>query len=329
MTIFSDFLTALKVPHTTDYSDKAFASMPFRTLFGLSKLLQQYKVDNQGLELETPAVLASLPVPFLAATPAGLVIVTSIDNEKVDYLSQGHLEQMSFEAFSQAYSRKVLVAHTTSESCEPDYAAHRRAILFAYAKRMTLMAAVAFVAVYWFISNGLYREVSTLLLTVFNIIGLYFCYLLMGKMLKVHSVAADAVCGVLQRGGCDDVLATKASTFFGIFSWSEVGFTYFSVSLLAMLAEPAVLPWLAAINVCCLPFTLWSISYQKFVIKKWCTLCVSVQATLWALFLCYLGGGWLHGVFPLGGGFFVLVAIYAIVLLTLNRLSPYLEKNGK
>ena len=80
MTIFSDFLTALKVPHTTDYSDKAFASMPFRTLFGLSKLLQQYKVDNQGLELETPAVLASLPVPFLAATPAGLVIVTSIDN---------------------------------------------------------------------------------------------------------------------------------------------------------------------------------------------------------------------------------------------------------
>ena len=121
------------------------------------------------------------------------------------------------------------------------------------------------------------------------------------------------------------MLETKASSFFGIFSWSEVGFTYFSVSLLALLIFPQWICYLAACNILCLPFTFWSIWYQKFRARNWCTLCVSVQATLWLLFFCYLGGGWIAGIFPLRIEFFVLGVTYAVVLMALNRILPRFE----
>ena len=130
---------------------------------------------------------------------------------------------------------------------------------------------------------------------------------------------------MLQKGGCDSILELKASKFFGIFSWSEVGFTYFSVSLLALLVFPQWICYLALCNACCLPFTFWSIWYQRFKAHKWCTLCVSVQATLWLLFFCYLCGGWFRGAFPLRIEFFVLGVTYVTVLMALNRIMPMFD----
>lgn len=153
--------------------------------------------------------------------------------------------------------------------------------------------------------------------------------MLLQKTLKIKNRAADRVCGVLQEGGCDHVLELKASKFFGLFSWSEVGFTYFSVSMLGLLLNPGLLPDLAAINVCCLPFTVWSIWYQKFRAHHWCTLCVCVQATLWLLFLYYLGGGWLAESWPLNGNFFALGVTYIVVLLALNRIMPKFDKTSE
>ena len=122
------------------------------------------------------------------------------------------------------------------------------------------------------------------------------------------------------------MLETGASSFFGIFSWSEVGLTYFSVSLLSILMFPASIIYVAACNVCCLPFTVWSIWYQRFRAKAWCTLCVSVQCTLWLLFFSYLAGGWLKDLFPLKPDIFVLVAVYGFVLLGMNRIIPMISK---
>ena len=153
--------------------------------------------------------------------------------------------------------------------------------------------------------------------------GIWLTYMLVQKSLSIKNHVADKVCGVLQEGGCDSILKTNASSFFGIFSWSEVGFTYFGVSLLAMLISPATIHWLSLINICCLPFTIWSISYQKFIAKHWCTLCVCVQASLWLQFICYLLDGWMNPVFPLDLGFFALGATFVLVLLALNKVLPH------
>ena len=60
-TILSDFLNELQVPHTAGASDRAFHSMPFRSLFGFSRLLASYGIDSRALDLTDRTKLADAP----------------------------------------------------------------------------------------------------------------------------------------------------------------------------------------------------------------------------------------------------------------------------
>lgn len=328
-TVFSDFLTLLEVPHTAEFSDEQFRGMPFQSMFGFSKLLQRYGIDSQGMTIADKDEISKLTPPFLAQTGAGFIIVTAIDADGVNYLTEGVEERMNRGEMEKAWNGFVLLAYPTPLSIEPHYTAHRRRLILDQLKNVVFIAGAIILLAYAFAINGLYAHWSTIAVTLLDLAGLAFTYMLVQKTSGVKSRAADAVCGVLQTGGCDSVLETKASKFFGLFSWSEVGFTYFSVSLLTLLLFPQWIGYLAICNALCLPYTVWSIWYQKFRAKAWCTLCVSVQTTLWLLFFCYLGGGWFKDALPLRIEFFALGLTYVTVLLGLNKLMPHFDKNIK
>ena len=113
----------------------------------------------------------------------------------------------------------------------------------------------------------------------------------------------------------------------GIFSWSEVGISYFGVTLATLLLFPQYTGYLALINAICCPFSFWSVWYQKYRAKAWCTLCLITQACLWLSLACYILGGWFRHAFPLRAPFFIIAVFYVTVLLAVNALSPYLKKN--
>lgn len=328
-TIFTDLLNELHVPHTYDYSRRRFESMPFMSLFGLGKLLQEYKIDSKGYSLGSPEEMLRLPTPYLAKTNGGIVIVTNYDtdSQQVEYLSQGSRETISVDEFLKIMPGIVFIAFPQEDACEPDYDLHCRSIFFDKGKKALFVVIAVFLLAYLWIRNGLYHHPSIYLIALLDIGGLYISTLLLQKSLRIHNPAADRVCRVIQDGGCDTVLKTEASTFFGIFSWSEVGFAYFSVSLLCLLVFPHNLGYLALCNLCCLPFSFWSVWYQKTHAKAWCTLCLAVQATLWLLFVCYLSGGWYSFIFPLRIELVVLGASYLMMLLIVNRASAYYAKD--
>lgn len=322
-TLVSDLLTALKVPHTKEYTKQRFDSMAFKTLFGVSNLLKEYGVESAGYRYDDKNEVLSLGVPFVAQTRGGLIIVNAINNKEVSYMTQGVAETMPYEEFIQAWTGIVLTVEATPKAKEPDYAKHCRLIFIDDSKKALLWILAALLTAYLLVTTGSWKYWSVWALIGIDGCGLLLTYMLLQKSLNIKNHVADKVCGVLQEGGCDSILKTSASSFFGIFSWSEVGFTYFGVSLLAMLISPATIHWLSLINICCLPFTLWSIWYQKFRAKHWCTLCVCVQLSLWLQFVCYLLGHWQTPIFPLDLGFFALGATYLLVLLILNRVLPH------
>lgn len=81
----------------------------------------------------------------------------------------------------------------------------------------------------------------------------------MRKSPNIHTAAPERVCGVLEQGGRDSIVMLKVSKLLGVFSWSEVGFGYFGVSLAAPLMFPASWPYLTLCNLCCLPYAVWSV----------------------------------------------------------------------
>ncbi len=327
--LLSDWLTLLGVSHTHDYTLEKEKSIPFKTWFGFARALEDYGVESEAYLLTDKTGIHKLPLPFIAHTAGaegGNVIVTAICGDKVEYISLGQAKETTIARFTEAWDGNVFFSKAKSGAAEPELGLHRRLDFFKKSKKWVLLACLSALLVYAFIFNGLYRYISAYFITAIDIGGLYVSYLLVQKSLKIHNPKADRFCGVLQAGGCDDILATLASKFFGLFGWSEVGFAYFSVSLLTLLMFPTAIPALALCNICCLPFTVWSIWYQRFRAKRWCTLCVTVQCSLWLLFFSYLAGGWVKESFPVSIDFFVLGVAYMGMMLLINALMPLIEK---
>lgn len=320
-TIFTRFLKALGVPHTATYSDQRFRTMTFQSLYGLSHLLTEYGVRNQGLKVGDKSEFPKLAPPFLAQTRPGVfVIVTGIDTagDTVSYDTYGQQQTIDIPDFEKAWNGIVLTAQPDAASREPDYKEHRVTEIVSNLSTYALGAAVLLLFVYFFITRHVYAQVSTVLVAALDCFGLYLSYMLMQKSLHIHTAASDRVCSILEKGGCDQIVADKNSKLFGVFSWSEVGVGYFSVSLATLMLFPHLWPQLAFCNVCCLPYSFWSIWYQKFRAHHWCTMCVGVQATLWLLFFCYLGGGWLRKSLPLRWDLLILMATYVFAVLAIN-----------
>lgn len=331
MTIFDDFLHELGVPHTAAASDKAFRAMPFKSLFGFSRLLNSYGVETRGVEVTDKTQLTRIPVPFLAKEGCGFVIVTGFrqgeSGTEVDYIYYHKRKSRPLDLFTMKWDGTALLAYPGPDSKEPDYAKNHFFEVAEIAKKWILICAVLFLGVFGFIEAGLWRNLSTIFLTAVDLAGIGVTWLLILKSLKVSSKSADRICKVLQEHGCDTVLEQKASKFFGLFGWSEVGIAYFSISTLILFIFPEQIHYLALVNGCCLPFTVWSIWYQKFRIKTWCTLCVTTQCLLWLQFFCYLfGGWWSSGIFPLRLPLFMMGAAYLAALLAVNRVMTFIEK---
>lgn len=328
-TIFSRFLSALGVPNTRDFSDEKFKGMTFKSLYGLSHLLTEYGVRNEGIKVADKDEVVKIAPPFLAQTRGGIfVIVEKIDPVQgaIEYDSRGEMEKVDLESFKKAWNGVALLAFPDEKSREPDYSSHRLSEIVSDSSRWLLWIAAIFLLAYFFVSRDLWASLPTVLLVVFNLTGLYFSFMLVQKSLNIRSAASDRVCGVIEHGGCDTIVKLKVSKLFGVFSWSEIGFGYFGISLAALLMFPDARPYLALFNVCCLPYTFWSVWYQKFRAKHWCALCLGVQTTLWLLFFCYLGGGCFRDILPLRAELVALLAAYVFAVLALNAVLSTLRK---
>ena len=114
--LIDDYLSVLGVPHTSDFSNSRFKEMPFPTLFGFSKLLQEYGVKSEGYLLKDKQEISQLTPPFLAKTPGGLIIVINVSGNSVTYLTEGEVETMPINDSSMcgqatSYSLSLMSTH--------------------------------------------------------------------------------------------------------------------------------------------------------------------------------------------------------------------------
>lgn len=329
MTIFSDFLTDLGVKHTEWYADEQFHAMTFKSLFGLSKLMEAYGIPCEAAEVpDKSSALAALKPPYLARMADYFAIVTQVDSDNVYFRDglQNGIRTLSRDAFCSQWTGVVFVAQPDAASEEPHYAEHRFTEIANRCKRYALVAAILFLIVFGFVCSGVWHSAGTVALVIVDIIGIYITYQLLLKTLGIHSAHGDAICSIIDRTGCHTVLGTDGAKFFGIFSWSEVGVAYFTVSLAALLAFPGCVGSLALINACCCPFSFWSVWYQRYRAKAWCTLCLITQACLWLCLGSYIWAGAFREAWPIGWPTIALGAAYVAVLFGLNAIDGMIEK---
>jgi protein-disulfide isomerase len=325
--VFVSFLTLLGVKHTKDFSNKYFNEHPHKyNLFGISKMLSDYGIENVGARISDKGKdLFNIETPFIAHTGVDFVVVYQITQEEVHYIWQGKKVSLPIPQLIEMWSGVVLLAETTPDSIEPDYKEHRKKEVFTGVQKAILATACMVVCGMAYTTHSLFNNLGISLLLAINLIGVYIGYLLVLKQMKIHSQYGDKICSLFSKSDCNDVLESDAAKLWGVFGWSEIGLGYFVANVLLLLFAPQTVSILAIINMIVLPYSFWSVWYQKMRAKQWCPLCLIVQVLLWFIFILNLLFGYIQlpelSFAGLVSCLFV-GSTYLIAMLIFNLMTP-------
>jgi len=285
--IFVVFLELLKVKHTREYSNRYFNEHPHKyNLFGLSMMLSDYGVENAATQIADKGKgLKAIETPFIAHFGGDFVVVYKADANGVAFFWKGNEHVLPVTQFIEAWSGIVLLAESSEKSIEPDYREHRKRERLNFLNKATLVSVCCLILLLAYLNHALYKNLGISILLLLNLSGVYVSYLLLLKQMHVHSQYADKICSLFKQNDCNNVLESKAAKLWGIFGWSEIGLGYFFTNVLILAFSPSWVVFIAIINILTLPYSFWSVWYQKSNAKQWCVLCLIVQVLLWTLFI--------------------------------------------
>lgn len=277
--LLSVFLQKMNVKHTIPFTEKLYNEHPYKySLYGLSKMLSDYGIENMGIQLKgNDKDITLLELPVIAHVSSDFVIVGRVNSGKVSYICNGKNITVSTEEFNKLWDGVVLVAEPDEQSIEPEYKENKKKESFHVAETISLLVLCFILASVGFISNEIYKNIGLCLSLTLNIIGVYIGYLLVLKQIHIQSNSADKLCSLFKKSDCNDLLQSAAAKFLGVIGSSELGLSYFVTNTITILFFPKLMSYMGLINICALPYTIWSIWYQKFKAKQWCPLCLIVQ----------------------------------------------------
>jgi len=288
-------LSTLHVPFTDFHLNELIKLHPNSgNLLGVSDILYQYNVANLSLKIDHQDLLKIEP-PFLvqlySTRNQEFAVVTRVDTDHVEYFSEkGAKTKLIIDNFMKSWTGVVLLTETSEKSGEADLVMNQRKQLFAWLRLpLIITALLSYVA--WFAYRNFtvipFSLINYSILTLFYMLGSAVSVLLLIQTIDKSNPFVNKICALAKTNShCSDVLDGPAAKFFGIISWSEVGFVFFVGNLLTLLFVPQVKDLMFWINVMALPYTIWSVYYQGKIAKQWCVFCLSIQVLLW---FCFIG----------------------------------------
>ncbi|WP_303207725.1 vitamin K epoxide reductase family protein [Bacteroides oleiciplenus] len=327
--VFTAFLASMEIEYTDRFSNKYFNEHPHKySLFGLSKMLADFKIENVALRLKDKEKgLSKLEVPFIAYVASEFAVVKKITPQQVQMRWKEEDINTPIGEFFNAWTGVVLLANPDENSEEPELKKHRTIDRIQTSKKTLLFFAAILLCVLAYVNNSTFTSLGINILLLLNIIGAYTSYLLLMKQMKVQSKYADKICTLFKEGDCNSILETDAAKLWGTISWSEIGLGYFIANSIILLSFPQYLTYLSLTNICALPYTLWSLYYQKFKAKQWCPLCLIVQAIIWIIFFVSTGFNAIYipslNILDIS----IIAGIYLSLILIINLLVENLSKS--
>lgn len=329
--LFLSLLYALDIPYTEEFSEERFQEHPYHdSLLGISLLLKEYGVPNQGLRLDNKNDICRISPPFVAQVSGNLVVVTRVTPKQVTYVSFGESFTVLLERFLSMWSGIALLPFPDEDSGEPDYQKHRAQQSAGKLKKRLIWIFVVLLVALLF--GGIHDERPWLrgVLLLLNGCGLAATVMLEMQVLNIENRLSERLCSMFHKSSCNQVLETPGARILWGITWTEAGYAFFMVNGLVILLLPSLIPVLSAVSVCALPYTFWSVWYQKFKAGSWCPLCLSVQLLFWLQFLVFLFSGTYRTLAfnrYFGVGLIGLGLGYLLTVLVLNRVFAIYRKS--
>lgn len=273
-------LKELRIKHSRSFLEGNYLNTLFvNNMYGVQRTLASYGVETVGVHFHNKED-AGLTFPCILHLEDSFAVGIGLDGEKIKYYNGEDFEKEDVSRFCEFWDGNALLMTDIQNAKEPNYFRNKLSDIYEDFIDNFLYYVVCALGLFSIVYNGIYgvRNVNM----VFDLLGFLPCIMLFKKQTQVQSTIVNKVCSILQKEGCDHVLDSSASKLFSIISWTEIGLVYFTSRIVFnclyvnSLSLSQLVGWFA------MGFGVWSIWYQAFKIKHWCTLCCLVQTIIWA-----------------------------------------------
>jgi len=286
------------IPVTNTTIKESLKTHPqYPTFKSICDFLEDLKIEHYPLRY-TPEEADEIKPPYIAHFKDGggkLAFVTEVRDNKVHYFeSYSERKIIEYQEFQRRISGVFIVMNPDSKSGEKDFKNKKQNEIIGKAIWPLLICGVILFLTILVLTNFeqgpfyLNKTLGFLFLT--KTMGLILSALLLAHEYEAHISFADKLCHLNKFTNCNTVLNDNSAKAFGWFGWADIGFLYFTGGLL-VLVQNLLSPdfsLLAIFAALALPYTVFSVYYQGFVLKKWCPFCLGVQLVLVTEFVILL-----------------------------------------
>jgi len=254
-------------------------SNPFYpSLRAVTGSLKHFVKECSAIELPvSKTVLPQLPNTFIAqikrAEQKLFVYVENYENKITIEYNSSDKQKLSQESFLEIWTG-VIVAIEKNQSVS-----NKR--LYKY--KELFIGVLLFLAIDLFINcdAGIFEVIHFSL----SLLGVAVCWLIVMYEMGMQSRILDKICVENNEiSGCNAIMNSSGAKLFGIIKLSDIGIVYFTSLFLIWMFfvySHANYTGIVLISGIAIPFTLYSIFYQIWIVKKWCPLCLTVVCILW------------------------------------------------
>ncbi len=257
----------------------------FPSLYSIIDTFNFLEIENVAVKVEKEE-LENLPENFIAVvdsdTGKETVLTEKLKNKIRIEFSNGFKKVISELEFLTIWTGIVVVIEKNETGSKLSFSGKNNFIL-------GTLFVVSLVLV--FLNNST-NSIFASLYYLLAIIGLIIGVFLIREEVGIHNESVSKICNVNEKTSCKAVLSSKGAKIFGTISLSDIAVIYFlSIAFLSLFlaAENSFIIYLS-LALFSIPVLIYSISYQYFILKKWCVLCLGIVTVLSfqiALILCF------------------------------------------
>ncbi len=260
------------------------------SLRGLSDALDALGVRNAAYQLP-PDYLDQVEAPFIAVTrneKEPFCLVERKEAKQLTVYAEGKRLTVSREAFLQQWTGGILVGETTADTRHVRWCGLRNGSEAVRNHRLLGIGLLLTALVLWGAASELRFYLAMLC------VGLFASAAVLYKE-WVDDRFLHRFCHIGRTVDCNTVLRSRGARLLGLDLGEWSGFYFGTMGTFALLRPHDFLPLALGMGIGALAFTVYSIVYQGFIIKKGCMLCLVICLVVWlntvALYGLYVAGG--------------------------------------
>lgn len=299
---------------------------------GISDALDALHIKNEVYQLPSHEYFSQLDAPFITMLQVDknpFCVVTKKDNFIVEISNiEGKRRSIGMDNFLKKWTGTVLLGETTERTMSDSLYLWKN--LCYYCLRYKLIIAILSILALGFLTAFQQQCSSAMMLYLATLgFGILVSVAILYKE-QFNENFLEQFCHIGKTVNCNKVLHSKGARI-ATASLGELSLLYFSVLFIYSIIQSQDFHLITFIcNIAAICFTIYSIVYQGFIIRKVCMLCMLVNLTVWgSTAILYSMGNDLTNRFSIFSAciFFTIGCICLISVITFSSYRKEYKQN--